>query len=142
MTSWTKQRTVTREQLEASRAAWDAGDFGPEWRPWRHLAAMEAGIIMPPSGTRWDQWDDDEPSERAMVSRAMRETPDALRRALRSPGVRSWAAAVAIVTRHRDTLADDADRRERDWSTIRRGERPSSLGDVIAVIADSVGTAR
>ena len=78
MTSWTKQRTVTREQLEASRAAWDAGDFGPSWKPWRHLAAMEAGIIVPPSGSRWDQWDDDEPSERALIARAIEETPDAL----------------------------------------------------------------
>lgn len=139
MTSWTKQRTVTREQLEASRAAWDAGDFGPSWKPWRHLAAMEAGIIVPPSGSRWDQWDDDEPSERALIARAIEETPDALRRAIRSPGVRSWAAVVALVTRNRDRLAEEADQRDADWQNVKRGDRPAPLGDVLGTISNSLG---
>lgn len=138
MTSWTKQRTVTRQQLEESRAAWDSGRFGPEWKPWRHMAAMEAGIIMPPSGTPWDQWDYDEPSERALIVRAMRETPDALRRAIRSPGVHSWAAVMALVTRNRDRLAERAEQREADWLTAKRGDRPTRIGAVLATISDSL----
>lgn len=137
MTHPTKRRTFSREEFEASKAAWDAGGFGPEWKSWRHLAAMEAGIIRPPRGSSWDQWDD-EPSERALVVRAIRETPDALRRAILSPGVRSWAAVVALVTRNRDRMALDADQRADAWDVVKRGERPSSLGSVLGTIADSL----
>lgn len=139
MTHPTKRRTFTREQIEASRAAWDAGDFSAEWRPWRHLAAMEAGIIMPPTGTRWDSWDDAEPSERVLLVRAMRETPQALRDAIRTPGVHAWSNVVAILTRRRDRMAEAAEQREREWSVekLRRG-RPARIGETLATIADSL----
>lgn len=143
MTHPTKRRTFTREQIEGSRRAWELGEFSAEWRPWRHLAAMEAGILFPPSGTRWDSWDDDQPSERALIVRAMRETPQALRAAILSPGVHSWSSVVAIITRGRDRLGDAADERERDWSRSkeRRGQ-PVRMGETLGVVADSIGVTR
>jgi len=71
---------------------------------------MEAGIVNAPLGTAWDQWDDDQPSERAIIVRAIREAPGLLRVALRSPRVFSWAAVVAILVRGRDTMLTDAGR--------------------------------
>lgn len=140
--TWTKQRTYDRDTMLRSRAAWDAGDFGPEWRPWRHLAAMRAGIIFPPDGTAWDSWSDDSPSQRAILIRAIRETPTALRRAIEAPGVRSWAAVIERLLRHRDRLADDADQRELDWSRTKRTPTPTPLADVLGTVADSLGVTR
>src|SRR5262245_44495084 len=120
MTSPTQVRRLTREQLDASRAAWDAGHFSPEWGKWRHLAAMEAGIVMPPEGSEWDTFDDD--TERAIIGRAIHDTPDVLRNAIRSPGVHSWAAVVAIVLRWRDRRGAVIEQRERDWEATKRAD--------------------
>ena len=102
MISPTMRRTFTATQLAESRTAWDTGHFSAEWRDWRHMAAMQAGIIVPPDGTEWDSWSDDEPSQRAMLIRAIRETPALLSGAIRSPGVHSWAAVIAVLLRGRD----------------------------------------
>jgi len=114
MTAPTKRRTYSRTDWEAAQAAWTAGRFSPEWRDWRHLAAMEAGIIDAPEGSEWDQWDDDEPSQRAILVRAIRETPALLRTAIRTPRVHSWAAVIAILVRGRDDMRAEAALRARD----------------------------
>lgn len=136
----TTRRTFTRQQLEESRAAWDAGRFGDEWKPWRHLAAMQAGIIVPPSGTAEDSWADEDPSERAIVIRAIRETPRALERALRSGKVHSWAQVVRLLLQERDRLGEAADEREREWQAVRRGEM-THAGSIAQVILDSLSRA-
>ena len=117
MTHPTKRRTYSRDQWEAAQAAW-AG-FSSEWRDTRHLAAMEAGIIVPPEGSEWDSWADESPSERAIIIRAIRETPALLRSAIRSPRVHSWAAVIAVLVRHRDEMRLDADR----WQDHERRQR-------------------
>jgi hypothetical protein len=142
MTSPTRVRRLTREQLEASRRAWEVGHFGAEWKPWRHLAAMEAGIVMPPEGGEWDTWDDDDPSERAIIGRAIRDTPDVLRQAICSPNVRSWAAVVAIVVRWRDQRMSAIERDEREYLARKRREnRPRQatyrLREILDQIANS-----
>lgn len=143
MTHPTKRRTFTREQIEASRTAWAAGDFSPEWKPWRHLAAMEAGIIMPPSGTRWDSWDDEEPSERALLVRAMRDTPDALRRAIRTPGVHAWSNVVAILIRGRDRRMEAVEQAEADWEATKdRRVGATRIDGILQRIGDSYGVER
>lgn len=143
MTSFTKQRTYTPQQIAESRKAWTAGRFSDEWKPWRHLAAMEAGIIMPPSGDAYDSWDDDQPSERALLIRAIRETPDALNRAIRSPRVHSWSAVIAILVRGRDEQMTAIERRDADWEAVkdRRG-RMHRASDVMTTIGDSLGVER
>lgn len=131
------QRRVTKEQLEASRAAWDHGRFSDEWKPWRHLAAMESGIIDPPTGTRWDSWGDEDPSERAIIIRAIRETPMALRTALLSKRCFTWAQVIRVLLQQRDIAGEDADRREHEWRVIRR-DPMVPLGDTLGVVVDSV----
>lgn len=135
------RRTFTREQLDASRRAWDAGEFSDEWKPWRHLAAMQAGIIDAPEGTRWDSWADDEPSERALLIRAIRETPDTLRAALLSGRCHTWAQVVREVVMFRDRLGDDADRREHEWDVTRRAPMVP-LADTLGVLRDTLGLER
>lgn len=134
----TTRRTFTREQLEASRRAWDAGEFSSEWKPWRHLAAMSAGIIDPPTGTRWDSWTDDEPSERAVLIRAIREQPRAMRAALTSGRCHTWAQVVRAIVIERDRLGEAADQREHEWDVERR-KRPVPLADTLAVLRDTRG---
>ena len=144
MTSPTKRRTFSREQWEAAQAAWTAGGFGDEWREWRHLAAMTAGIVAPPTGDRWDSWGDDVPSERALIVRAIRETPEALRAAIGAPGVRSWSSVIAILIRGRDGTMDDVERRERAWlaeKAPRRGAM-TPLSETLGAVTDSLGVER
>ena len=124
MTSPTMRRTYTATQLAESRVAWDTGHFSDEWRDWRHMAAMQAGIIVPPEGTEWDSWSDDEPSQRAMLIRAIRETPALLSAAIRSPGVHSWAAVIAVLLRGRDERRADRDR-EAAWQERGRTLQPT-----------------
>ena len=108
------RRLYTAKDMADSRIAWNTGHFSDEWRDWRHLAAMEASIIAPPDGTEWDNWSDDEPSQRAMLIRAIRETPALLSGAIRSPGVHSWAAVIAVLVRGRDERRAERDR-EAAW---------------------------
>jgi hypothetical protein len=61
---------------------------------------MELGVIFPPSGDRFDSWEDDNPSQRAILIRAIRETPELLGRCFR--GSRSWSDVIAKLTRARD----------------------------------------
>jgi hypothetical protein len=116
----TTRRTVTKQQLDESRAAWKAGEFSDEWKPWRHLAAMQAGIIDPPEGTKWDSWADDSPSQRAMLIRAIRETPDDLRHAIVTATRPTWYAVLEGLLRVRDRQAEDVDDREREAAYQRR----------------------
>lgn len=92
-------RTFSRSDWLAAQQAWDDGEFSSEWREVRHKAAM-GGIIFPPSGTRFDSWDDDQPSQRAMLIRAIRETPKLLDRCL--IGARSWSEVIDRLMRARD----------------------------------------
>lgn len=118
----TKGRTVSRERWIAAQAAWETGGFESEWHEWRHLAAMEAGIIDPPIGSEWDSWADEDPSQRAILIRAVRETPELLRSAIRAPGVHSWAAVIAVLLRGRDATGEDVTLRVRDDEQRRVGE--------------------
>ena len=114
------RRTFTRQQLEDSRAAWDAGDFSDEWRDWRHLAAMQAGIIDPPEGSKWDSWGDDDASDRALLIRAIREQPKALRAALTSGRCHTWKQVIREVVQERDRMTEDVYDREREAAHVRR----------------------
>src|SRR5512146_1944784 len=91
--------TFSRSHWEAALQAWQDGEFSDEWKPWRHEAAMR-GMIYPPEGTKWDSWEDDEPSQRAMLIRAIRETPSLLHTAIARS--RSWYDVIAYIVRERD----------------------------------------
>jgi len=127
--------------MAESRQAWDAGRFSAEWRPWRHLAAMQAGIIDAPKGSALDSWADEEPSERAILVRAIRETPNALRAALLSGKCHTWAQVVRAVVIGRVRLGEESDRREHEWRAVRRAPM-APLSDTLAVIVDSLAARR
>lgn len=132
-------RTFRREDLDASHAAWDAGDFSDEWKPFRHQAAM-LGMIYPPEGTKWDNWEDDQPSQRAMLIRAIRETPTLLSKCIvRS---RSWGQVIAELVKERDDLREHIQAEAR-WST-RHNDEPTprqalmSFAEIVARVRDSL----
>lgn len=129
--------TFDRETWLRAVAAWEAGRFGPEWADWRLLAAR-AGIIFPPNGSPDDSWSDARPSQRAVIIRAIRETPRLLRWALGRPGVRSWGDVIEHLLSGRDAMALDADRRADDWQRQKRGDPPVHVGAVLATISDSL----
>lgn len=129
-------RTYSSEHWNAALDAWDAGEFSREWRDVRHQAAMR-GIIYPPDGSKWDSWEDDSPSQRAMLIRAIRETPALLSKCIARS--QSWSDVIAKLTQARDDwraeialaesriVRDEPDHRE---STL-------ALGSIIRRIGDS-----
>ena len=121
-------KTYTRSDLERSWREWDEGDFSNEWRDVRHRAAM-GGIIFPPEGTKWDAWDDDAPSQRAILIRAIRETPKLLDRCI--VGASSWYEVVARLTRARDEWRDQQHMTERD--ALDRRDDPDHRESVMAL---------
>ena len=141
-TRQTHRRLYTPREMAEAREAWLAAMPSKaerdEWRDWRHLAAMEGGIIVPPKGTKWDQWDERDPSERAIIARAIRETPKLLREAIAAPGPASWAKVVAIVCRARDDWGEQADREE-EWERQRRKEREPGIDESMEVLSSVLG---
>lgn len=136
--SFTKQRTYDRETYLRARDAWDAGRFGLEWPDWRGLAG-KAGIIFPPDGSPDDSWSDPRPSQRALVYRAIRETPRLLRWALTRPGIQSWGDVIEKLLEGRDAMGIEGDRREAEWNAVKRTPAPVRIGDIVATIGDSLG---
>lgn len=102
-------RTYSRADWNAAQDAW--ADFSSEWRDVRHQAGMR-GILFPPSGTRWDSWDDDAPSQRAILIRAIRETPALLAKCVGRS--RSWSEVIAQLVAGRDDIRYESHRREHD----------------------------
>jgi hypothetical protein len=92
-------KTYSRDAWEEAQRLWKEGQFSDEWKPYRHQAAMR-GMLYPPEGTQYDSWEDDEPSQRAMLIRAIRETPNLLSRAIEKS--RNWSNVLAIILRERD----------------------------------------
>lgn len=129
-------RTFSRADLDKARALW--ADFSPEWEPYRKLAAA-GGLIYPPSGTKWDSWDDNDPSQRALLIRAIRETPAATRTAI--IGAPSWSVVIRQLIAARDSHADTVRMAERDaeWERGRFTDAQAlrRLSDILAVIGDS-----
>ena len=128
------ERTFSRDHWEAAQQAWKDGHFSDEWKPFRHEAAMR-GIIYPPDGTRFDSWEDDDPSERAMLIRAIRETPNLLHRAIAER--RSWAGVVAYIVRERDDWRAELNRAEPERDEADPREAVVVLRRILERISDS-----
>jgi hypothetical protein len=105
---------------------------------------MRCGIIYPPTGLATDSWEDDEPSQRAILIRAIRETPKLLDRSMR-PDCRSWGDVIAYLLRGRDDLRARLEDEDRDARRDRLDEQPTHaeaamvLGAIMRRIRDSVG---
>lgn len=133
-------KTYSRDDWEASLAAWDDGEFSPEWKTIRHVMAMQ-GCIFPPSGTAFDSWEDDQPSQRAVLIRAMRETPELLRRCTRK--ATTWSEVIDRLFRARDEWREELERDDRYREEQAMFDQPThreavmALGDIWRRIGDS-----
>lgn len=132
-------RTYSRDSFLEARRLWETGAFSDEWEPYRRLAA-ERGFIYPPEGTQWDSWEDDEPSQRALLVRSMRETPKLLAGAIAVSS--SWNEVLRRVLAGRDRMREDAMYATRDDGWSRRDELTPpealrTLADIIGRIQDS-----
>lgn len=134
--SFTKQPRYSEQTWRDAMAAWDRGRFGPEWADVRAIAGR-VGIIFPPDGSPDDSWAAEHPSQRAILVRAIRETPRLLRRAIEKPGARSWGDVIGRLLLTRDRWDDAITERESEWEATKR--RPSPVAEVVATIRDSLG---
>lgn len=127
-------KTYSRSDWDAAQEAWL--DFSPEWRKVRHQAAMR-GILFPPSGTKWDSWEDDDPSQRAILIRAIRETPKLLASCVARS--RSWPEVIGRLVAARDDWRAELaleDRRRVDEQPTHR-EAVSSIASILERIEAS-----
>jgi len=128
-------RTYDRETYQRMREAW--ADFGVEWTAARQACA-NAGYPFPPSGSRWDDRDDPEPSQRAIVYRALEYRPLHTLDTIRTS--RSWSGVVKKILAEEDRLRDDATYRERDAEWDKDG-RPSGYEATVSIkrLLDRIG---
>lgn len=129
------ERTYSRADLDASRRAWS--DFGDGWREARRVAAV-AGMLYPPAGTRFDDRDDAQPSQRAIVWAALDDRPSSTLAIIGRS--RSWSAVVRAVMAEEGSLREDADLAERDAAWERdHGPDPREATTAIKRILDRIG---
>lgn len=124
-------RTFSREAWTEAQELWRTGAFSDEWRPFRHQAAMR-GMLYPPDGTRWDSSDDEQPSQRAIIVRAIRDTPGLLSKAIDTS--RSWGEVVGKLIAGVNGMREDADERE-SWARRKRRELPEHIESAMSIKA-------
>lgn len=136
-------RTFSRSDWDEAQTLWL--DFSDEWKSVRHQAAMR-GILFPPSGTCWDSWEDDSPSQRAILIRAIREQSRLLAECVAH--ARSWSEVISRLVRKRDDWREEMAHREAEAARVRREEQPPrrealmSIAQIMARVADSAGIDR
>ncbi len=104
-------KTYSRDAFLAARRAWAEGGFGADWEPFRDIAAQR-GFLWPPNGTDSDDRDAGSPSQRAIVWRAICDTPRWLAETMRHCD--SWSMVVGAILAHEEGMREDATYRERD----------------------------
>lgn len=130
-------RTYSRADFLAAREAW--ADFSPEWLFYQQIAA-DRGMLYPPSGSKWDSWEDAEPSQRAIIFRAIEDTPRALTDVIRQS--RSWHEVVRKLMADLERRREDADYAEKDAEWGRQDEPTprqavQAVADILGRIKDS-----
>jgi hypothetical protein len=130
-------RLFNRHSFEQAQREWRAGEYGPEWEPFR-LAAAHQGFIHPPGGERFDSRDDQFPSRRAIVWRAIEDNPRALMRIINRS--RSWTEVVAGIIELEGRIRSEIDEQEREVAVRRvrdpeRNVAAESLGQIMRRIA-------
>lgn len=133
------QPTFSRDAWNEAQALWKAGEFSDEWKTVRHQAAFR-GMIYPPTGTKWDSWEDDEPSQRAMLIRAIRETPELLSRCIGRS--RSWSQVIERLMAERDELREERWRQTRQVDRDRDEATPRQATTTILGILERIWESR
>jgi hypothetical protein len=128
-------KTFSLEHWRRSAEEWRAGEFSAEWVPFR-AAAREAGIIYPPTGTAFDSWEDEAPSQRAILIREIRDRPKALLKIIRHS--RSWSDVVAQcisgLERRRNEV-DEQQARDEAKARARREDRATDAEALASIMA-------
>lgn len=123
-----RERTFSRDDWLAAREAWQ--DFDPlRWDRIRRIAA-EAGFIYPPTGSAHDDRDAEQPSQRAIVWRALEDNPTELEAIVRRS--KSWSGVVDRIIGMESRLRSDADYAERDAAWDKAAE-PTHSESVMAL---------
>jgi hypothetical protein len=104
-------RTFDRATFLAAKAEWESGEFGWQWQRIRRIAA-EQGFIYPPTGSRHDDRDSEQPSQRAIIWRALEDNPTELEAIVRR--AKSWSGVVDRIIGLESRLRTDADYADRD----------------------------
>lgn len=131
--------TYSAKDWRAAQEAWR--DFGYEWR-WVKDLATSRGFCYPPSGTKHDDRDAPEPSQRAIVYRALAEQPTELRRILSRS--RSWHQVVDAILGMEARLREDAGYSEKSRQyedRVTHGQSVMSIGAILERLRDSIGPA-
>lgn len=102
-------RTYARDDWHRSSEAWR--DFGPRWAEVRQIAAAR-GMLFPPNGVAHDDREAAEPSQRAIIWRALEDNPAELKRILRTAS--SWSQVVDRIIGMEARLRAEAGDNERD----------------------------
>lgn len=136
-------RTYSRSEWLAADAAWHELMPRPSqlalWAGIRKAAAAR-GFIYPPTGTRWDSWADDQPSQFALIARETVDNPSRLMAAITCSF--SWAQVIHRLVRQRDDIWEDTELRERDAAWDRtlqpsHSEAAMTVGQILRRMADS-----
>jgi hypothetical protein len=131
-------RTYSRQAFEEARELWK--DYGWQWNRVRELAASR-GFIYPPSGSRHDDRDAAEPSQRAIIWRALEEQPTELYAIVGRSS--SWFDVTDRIIGLEARLREDANYSEKD-AALSKDEQPNeheslqSLASIVGRIADSL----
>ena len=128
-----RRATYTQEQMSEAEAQWE--DFSGEWEPFRKRA-HQSGILYPPSGTKWDQWDDDNPSQRAVLIRAIRETPQLLTWAISGAKAPTWSAVIERLFSGRDEMRTQIPKPEPSLDPT-PSQASYRLGEILTILRDS-----
>lgn len=137
-------RTYTPDVFRAARRQWDEGAFSWQWNRIRAIAATK-GYIYPPNGSVHDDRESPEPSQRAIIWRALEDNPRELERIVGRSS--SWSQVVDLIIGLEARLAAGVHERERDVEWERKNdptpkEAATSLAGMFERVASSLGYER
>lgn len=133
-------RTYSRSEWQAAQQAWRDLNVSSEWGPVIELA-RQSGMLYPPAGTHFDEWNDPEPSQWAVVCREFYDYRAKLEEAIRAS--RSWREVVAWILHDRSWREELGALSEKDaaWAKAQEPtprEAAETIGSFLRKIADSV----
>lgn len=131
-------RTMDASSYRRLTEAWST--FGPRWAEIRRVVASWPSPF-PPSGESTDDRDDPEPSQRAIVWRALDWRPAETLAIIRR--CRSWSQVIAAIIASEDRLREDAGLAEREAAWYRRQdpthlEAAQSVGSILTRMRESM----
>lgn len=120
-------RTFARDDFLRGQEAW--AEY-PDWEPLRIMS--REWTCFPPSGSKWDQWDSEDPTQSALVARAWSDNrPELLRIVGRS---HSWSQVIRGIIQLERRLSEEADQRERDYARD-KADHPTHVGAAMSIKA-------